>query len=434
MKAMTAVHLAPRLRALGLAMAICAGGSPAFAQQVDHSKMHMPPAAAKPAAKKPAAAKKATTAPAAKPVDPHAGHVMPATKPAAKKPVARKPVVAPAAKPADPHAGHVMPAPATKPAARKPAAKKPASKPAVRKPAAAPAVEPSTGDPHAGHTMPVPAAPAMSAEDHAAMGHDKPTTQEPAQEMDHAAMGHGMPMPSDQPRDPIPVLTDADRIAAFPEVAGHAAHDNTIHSYWLLDRLEGWNADEGTGIGWEALGWLGTDLNRVWLRSEGERVDGSIEAADAEVLYGRSVARWWDMVAGVRHDFGEGPSQTFAAIGVMGMAPQKFEVEATAYIGQSGQTAARVEAEYDTLLTNRLILQWQAEAELYGKDDEHRGIGSGLSTVEAGLRLRYEFTRKFAPYIGVVWERAYGGTADFRRDHIDDIDDTRFVAGVRIWF
>lgn len=273
----------------------------------------------------------------------------------------------------------------------------------------------------------------MTAEDHAAMGHDMPAP-EPAQAMDHAAMGHDVPMPSDQPREPIPVLTDADRIAAFPDVARHTVHDNAIRSYWLLDRLEGWSADEGTGIGWEALSWIGTDLNRVWLRSEGERTNSTVEAADVEVLYGRSIARWWDVVGGVRHDFGEGPSQTFAAIGVMGLAPQKFEVQATAYIGQSGQTAARLEAEYDTLLTNRLILQWQAEAELYGKDDERRGIGSGLSTVEAGLRLRYEFTRKFAPYIGVVWERAYGGTADFRRAHFDDIDNTRFVAGLRIWF
>lgn len=398
MNAMTAIRFVPRVSALALAIALSVSAVPAFAQEVDHSKIHMPPAV--PAATKPAA-----------------------KKPAPKQPTAAKePAVTPAAKPADPHAGHVMPAAS------------PASKPAAKKPAAAPTAAPEAADPHAGHAMPAPAAPTMTAEDHAAMGHDMPATQEPAQAMDHAAMGHDMPMPSDQPREPIPVLTDADRIAAFPDVAGHTVHDNTIRSYWLLDRLEGWNADEGTGIGWEALSWIGTDLNRAWLRSEGERIDNTVEAADVEVLYGRSIARWWDVVAGVRHDFGEGPSQTFAAIGVMGLAPQKFEVEATAYIGQSGQTAARLEAEYDTLLTNRLILQWQAEAELYGKDDERRGIGSGLSTVEAGLRLRYEFTRKFAPYIGVVWERAYGGTAEFRRDHFDDIDDTRFVAGLRIWF
>lgn len=266
------------------------------------------------------------------------------------------------------------------------------------------------------------------------MGHDMPAAQDAAQPMDHTAMGHDMPMPDDQPRTPIPVLTQADRIAAFPEVNGHPAHDNAIHSYWLLDRLEAWQADEDTGVGWEALAWVGTDLDRAWLRSEGERVDGSIESADVEVFYGRSVARWWDVVAGVRHDSGEGPSRTFAAIGVMGLAPQKFEVEATAYVGRSGQTAARLEAEYDALLTNRLILQWQAEAEFHGKDDIPRGIGSGLGTIEAGLRLRYEFTRRFAPYIGVVHERAYGRTAEFREGEGAHAGETHVVAGVRIWF
>src|SRR3546814_13863016 len=114
------------------------------------------------------------------------------------------------------------------------------------------------------------------------------------------------------PREPIPPVTPADRAAAFPDVAGHAVHDKSVHSFWLLDRLEVWDADEeGTGVGWEALSWIGTDVNRVWLRSEGERVDGTTESADFEVLYGRAIARWWDLVAGVRHDFGEGPSQTW---------------------------------------------------------------------------------------------------------------------------
>jgi copper resistance protein B len=270
--------------------------------------------------------------------------------------------------------------------------------------------------------------------DHSTMGHEMPIPQEPAQPMDHSAMGHDMPMPSDQPRQPIPSLTDADRTAAFPDVGGHPVHGHSIQKFVLLDRLEGWNADDGNGLAWEVLAWLGTDLKRLWLRSEGDRVDDTTESADLEVLYGRSIARWWNVVAGVRHDLGEGPSQTFAAIGVMGLAPYKYDVEATAYIGESGQTAARLEAEYDTLLTNRLILQWLAVADLYGKADARRGIGSGLSTVEAGLRLRYEFTRKCAPYVGVVWERAYAGTADVRRDEGEEIDDTRFVAGLRIWF
>ena len=161
---------------------------------------------------------------------------------------------------------------------------------------------------------------------------------------------------------------------------------------------------------------------------------GSVEAADIEVLYGRSISRWWDAVAGVRHDFGEGPSQTFAAIGLMGLAPYKFEVQATAYIGQSGQTAAQLEVEYDTLFTNRWIGQWKLEANFHGKQDELRGIGPGLGTMEAGFRLRYEITRQFAPYVGVVREWAFGGTADLRREHSERVSDTRVVLGLRFWF
>ena len=250
-------------------------------------------------------------------------------------------------------------------------------------------------------------------------------------------MGHEMPgmsMAPTEPVTPIPVVTDADRAAAERPAAGHSVHDNSIQTYTLIDRLEVWDADHGTGMQWETQAWIGTDLNRLWLRSEGERIDGGTESADLEVLYGRSVAAWWDVVAGVRHDFKPGAAQDFLAVGVMGLAPYKFEVEATAYLGNSGQTAARLEVEYETLLTNRLILQPLVEVNLHGKDDPRRGIGSGLGTVEAGLRLRYEFTREFAPYIGIVRERAFGGTADFRRAEGEDIDDTRFVAGLRIWF
>lgn len=296
-------------------------------------------------------------------------------------------------------------------------------------------------DPHAGHDMPAPEdAPIDGHTQHADHHSDTQAPEAGGKPVDHAAMGHHLPPDPDlpataPPREPIPVVTPADRIAAFPDVGGHTVHDTSVHSFWMLDRLETWDADPGTGLGWELESWTGTDLNRLWLRSEGERVDGTTESADLEVLYGRAVAPWWGVLAGVRHDFGgEGPSQTFAALGVTGMAPYKFEVDATAYLGESGQTAVALEVEYETLFTNRLILQWLAEAEAYGKTDPERGIGSGLSTLELGLRLRYEIRREFAPYVGVAWERAYGGTADYRREHSSDIEDTRIVAGVRIWF
>lgn len=278
--------------------------------------------------------------------------------------------------------------------------------------------------------------------EHAQHGDAEPTAPVDHGSMDHAghagmdhATGHGKPAAVSEPREPIPPLTDADRAAAFPAgMHGHELHGSPLNSYFLFNRLEAFDADPGGGQVWEATGWIGGDVDRLWLRSEGERKDGVTESADLELLYGRAISPWWDLVAGVRQDFDPGDPQTFAAIGVQGLAPQKFEISATAYLGERGQTAARFEAEYELLLSNRLILQPLVEIELFGKDDPARHVGSGLSTVEVGLRLRYEFTRQFAPYVGVVRERAFGGTADFRRGEFDKVDETRIVVGLRTWF
>ena len=269
--------------------------------------------------------------------------------------------------------------------------------------------------------------------DHSSMDHAEPADSS----MEHSrhGVGHGSPgAPSTLPLEPIPTLTDADRRAAFPDLAPHPAHGDSVHSYFLANRLEAWDADHGTGMAWEAQAWIGKDTERVWIRSEGERSGGQTEAADIEFLYGRSVSPWWDVVAGVRHDFKPGDAQSHLAIGVMGLAPQWFEIEATAYLSEHGRVSARIEAEYELLLTNRLVLQPLVEASFQGGSDPRRGTGSGLGTVESGLRLRYEVTRHFAPYIGVVHERAFGGTADFRREAGEATDDTHVVAGLRIWF
>ena len=288
---------------------------------------------------------------------------------------------------------------------------------------------------HAGHAPPaVPASPAPTP----SPSPSPPATTDPHAGMDHAAMGHA-PAPADGvapalPRDPIPVLTDADRAAAFPAVHAHHMHGTRPHAYWLLDRLELVDADHGRGMAWEGNAWLGGDVQRLWLRSEGHARAGKLERGDLEVLYGRGVRAWWDVLAGVRHEAGEGPSRTWAAFGVQGMAPYKFEVSATAYLGQGGRSAARLEAEYDTLLSNRWILQWRAEADLQGQADPALRRGAGLSAVEAGLRLRYEVTRQFAPYVGIEHERLFGATADLHRADGEAARDTRVVAGVRVWF
>jgi copper resistance protein B len=227
---------------------------------------------------------------------------------------------------------------------------------------------------------------------------------------------------------PAPVATS--QATAPPSMAAHDMHDDAVFGYLLFDHLE---AGEGAQA-WKTQGWLGTDLHRVWLRSEGERRDDRLDHADVELLYGRPVSRWWDLLAGIRHDTGEGGTRDFLAIGVQGLAPYKIEVAATAYLGESGRTAARIELEYETRLTGRLALQPSIEANLYGRDDPQRGLGAGLSTLESGLRLRYEFTRRFAPYVGVVREHAFGGTADLRRADGRPVADTRFVVGLRTWF
>jgi copper resistance protein B len=266
-----------------------------------------------------------------------------------------------------------------------------------------------------------------------------------AQEMDHSKMDHSKMDHSDsvqvadkplqQPLTPIPAVTALDRQAAFPDVDAHAMHgEGALLGMLLFERLELWDESPGTGLAWDAQAWLGGDLNRLWIRTEGEQVDGELESAGIELLYGRSVAPWWDVVAGLRHDFKPGPSQDFLALGVVGMTPYKFELEATAYIGSSGGSALHFGLEYETLLTNRLIAQPLIEAEFNGQSDAERGIGSGLSTAEAGIRLRYEFSRRFAPYIGVSWEKAYGQTAQYREAEGEETDEMRVVAGLRLWF
>lgn len=253
--------------------------------------------------------------------------------------------------------------------------------------------------------------------------------------MDHSMMNHDDKDVSPEPVTPIPEITEADRIAAFPDLNDHAMHgESTINSMLLIDQLEVWNASPGTGLGWDVTAWAGTDSKRLWLRSEGEYADAMLENADLELLAGHSVAPWWDILVGVRHDFKPGPSQTFLAVGVMGLSPYKFETDITAYVGEGGQTAARLQFEYETLFTGRLILQPKLEFNFYGKDDPERGIGSGLSDAEFGLRLRYEITRQFAPYIGVSWSRAFGQTADYLRADGEQTDEYTVLAGIRMWF
>lgn len=210
--------------------------------------------------------------------------------------------------------------------------------------------------------------------------------------------------------------------------------DNAPQRMLLLDQLEAVHGRAANGQSWEAQGWYGGDINRLWIRTEGERSAGKLEEADVEALWSRTVSTYWNTQLGVRQDFGTGPNRTWAAVGVQGLAPYWFETEATFYVGAGGRTAARLRAEYELLLTQRLILQPELEVNAYGKGDRRQGVGSGLSDASFGLRLRYEIRREFAPYIGIRFVDRFGRAADMARSEGQPVFDRQVVAGIRAWF
>ncbi len=189
----------------------------------------------------------------------------------------------------------------------------------------------------------------------------------------------------------------------------------------------------GHSVAWQADAWYGGDFDKLWLRSEGEHEDGRLDVR-AELFWDHAFDTFWDWQLGARHDAGLGASRDWAAFGVRGLAPYWFEVEATAYVGEEGRTAARVRTEYEILLTQRWILQPELEMNFYGKDDARRENGAGLSDADIGLRLRYEFRHELAPYVGIVWRHRFGAAARFGRADGFDAGDAQFVAGVRFWF
>ncbi|WP_339638112.1 copper resistance protein B [uncultured Haliea sp.] len=207
------------------------------------------------------------------------------------------------------------------------------------------------------------------------------------------------------------------------------------HAFWsvLGDRLE-YQEDSDSTV-YDIQAWYGTTYNRFVIKAEGDIADGTLEESSTELLWGHALNAYFDTQFGVRLDlYDEGKDRQWLAIGMQGLAPYWFELDVTAYVGDDGRTALSAEAEYELLLTQRLILQPRAELNLYGKDDLDNRLGSGLSDLALGLRLRYEFSRQFSPYIGVEWTDTYGDTADYRRAAGQDTSGTQFVAGLRFWF
>lgn len=202
----------------------------------------------------------------------------------------------------------------------------------------------------------------------------------------------------------------------------------------LMDRLEWVRTSDATSTAYELQAWYGRDYDRAVLKAEGDVDGGKLQEARSELLWSHAVASFWDAQFGLRYDSGTGPDHGWLAFAIQGIAPYWFEIDAAAYIGDAGRSALRLSADYELLFTQRLILQPRLEANFYGKRDVARELGSGLSDLTAGMRLRYEIRREFAPYVGIEWVGAYGGTADYVRAEGNATDETRYVAGLRFWF
>lgn len=229
-----------------------------------------------------------------------------------------------------------------------------------------------------------------------------------------------------------PDYSDGYRYTSMP---GMEMADDPKIGMVLINQLEYAYDNHGDNAAFlNAEGWYGEDFNKLWLKAEGEAAPGKLENLRTEALWNRAISTYWGTQLGVRRDFGKGPHRTWAAFGVQGLAPLWFDTEVEVYLGQGGRTAARVQLEYEVLITQRLVLQPKFEVNLYGKDDPQRGIGSGLSESELGVRLRYDIKREFGPYIGVVWQERYGRAGTLARAQGGHAGDLHFAAGLRFWF
>lgn len=308
------------------------------------------------------------------------------------------PPPAPAPAP-DPHAGHQMPAPE----------------------------QPPAPDPHAGHQIPVPApAPAAPASD------------------PHA--GHSMgPAPAEVPVGPPPPEAYSGPGNAADQVWGRAAmepgravlfseHGDIAAHKVLIDQLE-WRVQKGRdGYFLNAEAWFGGDIDKLWLKTEIEGERGARpDQAEFQALWSHAVDPWFNLQAGVRLD-AEPDRRAHLVVGIEGVSPYWIEVDAAAFLSDRGDVTARFEAEHDMRITQKLILQPRAELDFSLQDIPRERLGAGLSTIELGARLRYEFVPNFGPYVGVAYERAVGDSARFRRAEGEDVGGLQFLVGLRAWF
>ena len=284
---------------------------------------------------------------------------------------------------------------------------------------------PAAAQDHSMHAMPKPAAPAGPAAVPGPAGSPEGTDLSPGD--------------APAPAPPHPHLADrfwdAGAMARARDIMMIDDGGGRKFAQVIVDLAEYQARDADDGFRWQAEGWFGGDIHRLVVKTEGESdARGTVDAAEVQALYSRAIGPYFNLQAGLRHDIRPAPSRTYVAVGVEGLAPYWFEVDAAAFLSTRGELRARVEGYYDQRLTQRLILQPRVELELSAQDVRAIGLGSGFTSAEAGLRLRYEIRREFAPYVGVSWERRFGDTAEIARAGGEDAGGFGVVAGVRAWF
>lgn len=217
---------------------------------------------------------------------------------------------------------------------------------------------------------------------------------------------------------------------------GDAMMDKPVIGHVVLNEFECRTSGRGSQLRWDGEGWIGTDINRLWIKSEAFSDKTAVGDGDHELLYDRPIPRmrYFDAQVGVRADLDSGPGRAWAAIGMEGTAPYFFEFAPTLYVRDDGRVAGRLTGSYDLLLSQRWIAQPEAELNFYSKDDPGRRIGSGLSDMDAGVRLRYEVRRKFGPYVGFAYNGKYGSTASYARQARESTGNASFVFGLRLWY
>lgn len=261
--------------------------------------------------------------------------------------------------------------------------------------------------------------------------------------MDHGAMDHetmGEEVVGSEAAPPAPTDHPADRFFDPAQMQSardqlRREHGGALISKVMLNLGEYQARDGEDGYRWEGEAWYGGDIHRLVLKTEGEGGTSSgVEAAEIQALYSRAISPYFDLQAGVRQDLEPQPRRTYATIGVEGLAPYWFDVQGAVFVSNRGEVLGRLEGSYDVRLTQRLILQPRAEMNLAAQDVPEIGLGSGVSNLELGFRLRYEIRRNFAPYVGISYDDKYGGTANLARAAGEDASRTSFVVGIRAWF